>query len=262
MRQALALVGALVLALLLFWGLAMMVAPPHPAETPQKSMTMSVVDEVAAPALAPDNSAQMAAAAAPPPPPPSAPARPAPAPQPAENVQSNIQLQTQEDVAEPEAPDIELNNDLPALEVERPEPIPEPRPQPTPTPSPAPPREAPAPVPATQGTQQSQQQGQASGGTPQGAPNQQGGGTTQAQPTSRVQPEYPMRARRRGEEGFVEMQFMIRTDGSVDASSIRITTSRPSGVFDRAARDAVRQWQFPSRDAPAQTRQRLVFKLR
>ena len=72
MRQALALLGALALALLLFWGLALMVAPPEPRETPQDTMTMSIIDDVAAPARAPEDSNDIAAAA--PPPPPAAPA--------------------------------------------------------------------------------------------------------------------------------------------------------------------------------------------
>ncbi len=257
MRQVLALLGALALALLLFWGLAMMVAPPEPRETPQETMTMSVVEDVAAPAQAPEASTDIAAAA-PPPPPPAAPARPAPAPQPAENVQSDIQLQTQE-VSEPQAPEVEMNDDLPALEVERPEP--QPKPKPEPRPSPTPPREQATPTPSSRGAQQSEQQGDQRGGTPDGA-TAQGGGMVQAQPTNRVQPEYPMRARRRGQEGFVEMSFTINADGSVDAGSIEVTASEPGGVFDSAARDAIRQWQFPSRDAPARTRQRLVFKLR
>lgn len=259
MRQVLALLGALALALLLFWGLAMMVAPPEPRETPQDTMTMAVVDDVAAPAQAPEVSTDIAAAA-PPPPPPAAPARPAPAPQPAENVQSDIQLQTQE-VSDPQAPDVEMNDQLPELEVEQPEPQPEPEPAPRPRPSPTPPREQSTPTPSSRGTQQSEQQGERSGGTPDGATSQ-GGGMVQAQPTNRVQPEYPMRARRRGEEGFVEMSFTINADGSVDAGSIEVTASEPGGVFDSAARDAIEQWQFPSRDAPARTRQRLVFKLR
>ncbi|WP_456270141.1 TonB family protein [Kushneria sp. AK178] len=262
MRQALALLGALALALLLFWGLALMVAPPEPRETPRETVTMSVVDDVAAPAQAPE-AANEIAAAAPPPPPPAAPARPAPAPQPAEDVQSDIALQTQ-DVSEPRPPDVAMNDNLPALEVERPEPAPEPEPEPEPAPqpTPTPPQEQTTPTPASQGTQQSEQQAERSGGTPDGAPAAQGGGTVQAQPTSRVQPEYPMRARRRGEEGFVEMSFLINTDGSVDASSIQVTASEPGGVFDSAAREAIEQWQFPSREAPARTRQRLVFKLR
>ncbi|WP_299258849.1 energy transducer TonB [uncultured Kushneria sp.] len=261
MRQALALLGALALALLLFWGLALMVAPPEPRDTPQETMTMSIVDNVAAPARAPEASNDIAAAA-PPPPPPAAPARPAPAPLPAEDVQSDIQLQEQE-VSEPQAPDVRMNDDLPELEVEKPEPRPEPKPEPKPEPRPAPtpPKQQATPTPSSQGTQQSEQQGSQSGGTPEGA-TAQGGGTVQAQPTSRVQPEYPMRARRRGEEGFVEMSFIINADGSVDAGSIQVTASEPGGVFDSAARDAIEQWQFPSRDAPARTRQRLVFKLR
>lgn len=259
MRQALALLGALALALLLFWGLALMVAPPEPPETPQETMTMSIVDDVAAPAKAPEASNDIAAAA-PPPPPPAAPARPAPAPQPADNVQSDIQLKKQK-VSEPQAPDVKMNDDLPELEVERPEPTPEPKPEPRPRPTPTPSKKQITPAPSSQGTQQSEQQGSQSGGTPDGA-TAQGGGTVQAQPTSRVQPEYPMRARRRGEEGFVELSFIINADGSVNAGSVQVTASDPDGVFDRAARDAVKQWQFPARDAPARTRQRLVFKLR
>ncbi|WP_445621807.1 energy transducer TonB [Kushneria sp. Sum13] len=259
MRQALALLGALALALLLFWGLALMVAPPEPRETPQETMTMSIVDDVAAPAKAPEASTDIAAAA-PPPPPPAAPARPAPAPQPAEDVQSDIQLKTQK-ISEPQAPDVKMNDDLPELDVERPEPTPEPKPEPRPRPTPTPPKKQTTPTPSSQGAQQSEQQGEQSGGTPEGA-TAQGGGVVQAQPTSRVQPEYPMRARRRGEEGFVEMSFIINADGSVDESSIQVTASEPGGVFDSAARDAIEQWQFPSRDAPARTRQRLVFKLR
>lgn len=259
MRQALALLGALALALLLFWGLAMMVAPPEPRETPQETMTMSVVDDVAAPAQAPDASTDIAAAA-PPPPPPAAPSRPAPAPQPAEDVQSDIALQTQ-DISDPETADVDMNDNLPELEVEKPEPTPQPRPEPRPRPTPTPPQEQSTPTPASQGTQQSEQQGERSGGTPEGA-SARGGGAVQAQPTSRVQPEYPMRARRRGEEGFVELTFTINTDGSVNAGSIQVTASEPGGVFDSAAREAIEQWQFPTRDAPARTRQRLVFKLR
>lgn len=259
MRQALALLGALALALLLFWGLALMVAPPEPRDTPQETMTMSIVDDVAAPAMAPEASTDIASAA-PPPPPTAAPARPAPAPQPVEDVQSDIQLQTQK-VSEPQAPDVKMNDDLPELDVEQPEPTPEPNPEPMPRSTPTPPKNQTTHTPSSQGTQQSEQQGERSGGTPDGA-TAQGGGTVQAQPTSRVQPEYPMRARRRGEEGFVEMSFIINADGSVDAGSIQVTASEPGGVFDSAARDAIEQWQFPSRDAPARTRQRLVFKLR
>ena len=257
MRQALSLLGALALALLLFWGLALMVAPPEPRETPQETMTMSIVDDVAAPARAPEASNDLAAAA-PPPPPPAAPARPAPAPQPADNVQSDIQLKQQK-VSEPQAPDVKMNDDLPELDVERPEPVAEPKPEPRPTPTP--PRSRTTSTPSSQGSQQSEQQGERSGGTPDGS-TAQGGGTVQAQPTNRVQPEYPMRARRRGQEGSVELSFIINTDGSVNAGSIQVTASEPDGVFDRAARDAVEQWRFPARNTPARTRQRLVFKLR
>tara|TARA_R110000796_G_C14415530_1_gene419293 strand:- start:437 stop:631 length:195 start_codon:yes stop_codon:yes gene_type:complete len=63
-------------------------------------------------------------------------------------------------------------------------------------------------------------------------------------------------------EGFVEVAFMIRRDGSVDASSIRITNAQPRRVFDDAARDAIAQWQFESSDQLRNATQRIEFQLR
>jgi protein TonB len=63
-------------------------------------------------------------------------------------------------------------------------------------------------------------------------------------------------------EGFVEVAFMIRRDGSVDASSIRITNAQPRRVFDDAARDAIAQWQFEASDRLRNATQRIEFQLR
>jgi|TARA_R110001599_G_scaffold66957_1_gene189374 protein TonB len=63
-------------------------------------------------------------------------------------------------------------------------------------------------------------------------------------------------------EGFVEVAFMIRRDGSVDASSIRITNAQPRRVFDDAARDAISQWQFEPSDRLRNATQRIEFQLR
>ncbi|HSP30696.1 MAG TPA: energy transducer TonB, partial [Halomonas sp.] len=84
----------------------------------------------------------------------------------------------------------------------------------------------------------------------------------QATPTSRVNPSYPTRAQRRGMEGFVEVAFTIRRDGSVDASSIRVTNAQPRRVFDDAAREAIAQWQFESSDRLRNATQRIEFQLR
>ncbi|MGL6251309.1 MAG: energy transducer TonB, partial [Billgrantia desiderata] len=77
-----------------------------------------------------------------------------------------------------------------------------------------------------------------------------------------VPPEYPSRAQRRGLEGHVELQFLIRPDGSVDRSSIRVVESQPRNVFDSAAEQAVARWQFEPASGVRRARQRLEFQLR
>ncbi len=62
----------------------------------------------------------------------------------------------------------------------------------------------------------------------------------QVAPTNRVNPSYPPRAQRRGMEGFVEVEFVIQRNGSVDGSSIRVTNAQPRRVFEDAAREALR----------------------
>ncbi len=57
-----------------------------------------------------------------------------------------------------------------------------------------------------------------------------------------VLPLYPPVAEQLGKGGFVEMQFTVRTDGTV--TGISVTHSQPAGLFDAAAIDAVRQWRY------------------
>jgi TonB family protein len=56
-----------------------------------------------------------------------------------------------------------------------------------------------------------------------------------------IKPEYPEDARRRGVEGEVEMEIVVRRDGSV--GDVRILKGLTAGLNDRAAQ-AVRQWRF------------------
>lgn len=78
-----------------------------------------------------------------------------------------------------------------------------------------------------------------------------------------VQPVYPPVAEQLGRGGFVEMQFTVRTDGSV--GDIAVTHAQPPGMFDSAAVQAVRQWRYKpvQRDGhPVEQRVslRVVFK--
>lgn len=84
----------------------------------------------------------------------------------------------------------------------------------------------------------------------------------EAAPTNRVNPTYPARAQRRGMEGYVEVSFTIRRDGSVEGSSIRVTDAQPRRVFDDAAREAIGEWQFEPSDRLRNATQRIEFQLR
>ncbi|AKS41514.1 M56 family metallopeptidase [Wenzhouxiangella marina] len=57
-----------------------------------------------------------------------------------------------------------------------------------------------------------------------------------------VNPRYPVSAFNERIEGEVQLEFRVRTDGSVD--QIQILNSAPDGVFDDAAVRALAQWKF------------------
>lgn len=64
----------------------------------------------------------------------------------------------------------------------------------------------------------------------------------EAVPLVRTNPIYPIRAARRGTEGWVEIEFAITEDGGVD--SARVVESNPPSVFDSAALRAVSKWRY------------------
>ena len=139
-----------------------------------------------------------------------------------------------------------------------PEPTPEPTPEPAPMPQPAPvaePVEAPG---AEQIRERSVDEARGESSVVDGGPVEVG----EAVPLSRVPPGYPRRAQRRGLEGHVELEFLIRPDGSVDRASIRVLDARPRQVFEEAAEEAVGQWRFEADGRLRRARQRLEFQLR
>jgi len=62
------------------------------------------------------------------------------------------------------------------------------------------------------------------------------------QPLIRWSPVYPIDAEVRGVEGHVDVEFDVTADGEVTAATV--TAAEPSGVFDRAALDAVQRWRY------------------
>ena len=77
-------------------------------------------------------------------------------------------------------------------------------------------------------------------------------------------PRYPRAAQRRGIEGWADVEFIVRADGTPD--QIAVVESQPGAVFDSAAIDAVRDWRYEpldttDPDAFARARIRLEFNL-
>ena len=69
-----------------------------------------------------------------------------------------------------------------------------------------------------------------------------GGGDRGVVPLVRVDPDYPPRARQRGIEGYVDLEFTIGPVGTVE--NARVIAANPPAVFDRAALRAVRRWRY------------------
>jgi TonB family protein len=57
-----------------------------------------------------------------------------------------------------------------------------------------------------------------------------------------VPPQFPPVARDRGIDGWVDVQFLVNTDGSV--SDVSIVGAQPVGIFEQTALDAVRHWRY------------------
>ncbi|WP_108446883.1 energy transducer TonB [Halomonas denitrificans] len=243
------------LALLLFWGLALLVVPPEAEiEVRETAMTMRL-------AAAPEPVTAPAAAPAPAPSAPSAP-RPVPPspPPPAPLPDSTLSLPEPPVDPPPVRPEevAELDAALPELTEAAPMPEPEPEPARKPEPESEPTPSATAPEAAATAPEAAATEPPAASG--QGSQAVQDVG--QATPTRRVPPSYPRRAQRRGLEGHVVVEFLIRPDGRVKSGSVRVVEARPRHVFDEAATRAVADWRFEADGRLRRARQRLEFQLR
>jgi len=60
--------------------------------------------------------------------------------------------------------------------------------------------------------------------------------------TRYVPPQFPDSAREKGIEGWVDVQFLVNTDGSVGEAAI--VGAQPVGIFEQSALEAVRRWRY------------------
>jgi len=79
--------------------------------------------------------------------------------------------------------------------------------------------------------------------------------------TRSVKPTYPEGALRRGTEGWVDLVFTVRTDGSI--GDVSVTGAEPAGIFEQSAMAAVRRWRYePVRKEGRLVEQRARLRLR
>ena len=79
--------------------------------------------------------------------------------------------------------------------------------------------------------------------------------------TRSVKPNYPQAALERGTEGWVDLVFTVRTDGTI--SDVSVTGAEPAGIFEQAAMAAVRRWRYePVRKDGRAVEQRARLRLR
>lgn len=69
-----------------------------------------------------------------------------------------------------------------------------------------------------------------------------GGENKEARATQISNPVYPQSARARGIEGYVILEMSISDRGLI--LEIKVLQSKPEGVFDQVAIDAVKKWSF------------------
>ncbi len=152
-----------------------------------------------------------------------------------------------------------------------PEPVPPPTPKPTPPPPVTKPQPAPKPTPAPAQTTSSQPTTAAAGDTSQGPTLSPAGGGSYGRidthPSLRraIKPNYPIGARRRGEEGTVILDVVVSADGH--ASSVSLVSSCGFSELDAAAVRAAGQARFKPgtrNGEPAESAARLtiIFRLR
>jgi protein TonB len=73
-----------------------------------------------------------------------------------------------------------------------------------------------------------------------------------------VPPAYPLEARVRGTEGWVDVHFTVSPEGITN--NLRVTNSSPRGLFDQAALDAVSRWRYAPRQTACEVDERVRFR--
>ncbi|MDQ7050205.1 MAG: energy transducer TonB [Enterobacterales bacterium] len=85
-------------------------------------------------------------------------------------------------------------------------------------------------------------------------------------PIVKVAPVYPRRALSRGIEGYVVVEFVVTSNGSVRAP--KVVEAKPEGIFNQAAKNAVLKFKYKPRVVDGQAtevagvRNKITFKMK
>lgn len=66
---------------------------------------------------------------------------------------------------------------------------------------------------------------------------------------TQVEPQYPVKARIHGVEGWVLLQYDVNSTGFIE--NVKVLDSQPLGVFDQEAVRALRKWKYNSQNGKA-----------
>lgn len=75
----------------------------------------------------------------------------------------------------------------------------------------------------------------------------------------KVAPKYPRKAAMAGLSGWVDIEFVVSEQGTVD--SPKVVKAKPKRVFDRAAVRALTQWKFEPIGTQRHSKIRIDFKI-
>jgi protein TonB len=87
-----------------------------------------------------------------------------------------------------------------------------------------------------------------------------GTGDRDVVPLVRVDPQYPAKAKQRGIEGYVDIEFTISPAGTVEDP--KVIGASPRGIFEKAALRAVRRWRYNSKIVDGQPTARPGIRIR
>lgn len=96
---------------------------------------------------------------------------------------------------------------------------------------------------------------------PPAPPPETGTPDTPPRPILQEEPVFPRAAYSRRIEGYADMEFTVRTDGTTE--DIRVVNAEPKGFFESASQRAVRRWRFePARRNGKPVAARMQVRLR